>query len=842
MATKVKLIETGAVTGNIIPDGGIATGKLANDAVTTIKISDANITHAKLHTSMDLTGKTVTVATAAGSTNTTAAASTAFVQQELTTLIGGAPGTLDTLNELAAAINNDSNYNSTLTTALATKLPLAGGTMTGALTSNSLIKTTGDLEIASTQPRIMLDRGNGSYTWNIYNGGGSGNFPLSTFNIANNAGTSVLTALDNGNVGIGTTSPNAPLSFGVTSVNSQVALIRDNGNSRTGFGITSNYGVRVFGPIDASATGNVFEVGQMLGTNGTTYQNTRFAVQYDGNVGIGTTNFVTTGAKLQVKGTSATPATSGSNFTGSIFSVEGTSTVNISMGTTGASSYYGWIQAHDAGTGTNYKLNLNPLGGNVGIGTTSPGAKLTITDENAGQPMLQVRNFNTSATGSFGNNHSVELRSASSTTTHGVLIHHHENNPGRRSLEVADSSGVFATFVQGKVGIGTPSPNSRLMVIDTGDSRKQIEFGNHVTYRGSIGHDASSGRNEYRTEAGGGMHAFFKGATSTTPEMIIDNNGNVGIGTPSPIAILHLEGNTNSYSTAPLLYFGSTSTANANIRDWAIGPADSNYGDFHIFQGTSTGADARGSTQVRFTIDANGNVGIGDRTPHSKLTVSHTGAGDGSNIADFVGSDTNQRLIISNFTCGSDEDRVGFIWENQGVALWRQWMDDAGNLRLKTSNPTSNTDGKRIVTTESNIGRTIIESLSIGNVASASADFQGGHGVASAGIQKFNFTIQGDNTWRTVLTNVHDCSFEMTAVVGDAQSRDNAAYSGTVASPAYGVSSFTNIYYHNGGWNTGAFEFRILAAGIDYDIQCRFSSYYSTTNVGSGYLMFKRLY
>jgi hypothetical protein len=58
MATKVKLIETGAVTGNIIPDGGIDTGKLANDAVTTIKISDANITHAKLHTSMDLTDKT----------------------------------------------------------------------------------------------------------------------------------------------------------------------------------------------------------------------------------------------------------------------------------------------------------------------------------------------------------------------------------------------------------------------------------------------------------------------------------------------------------------------------------------------------------------------------------------------------------------------------------------------------------------------------------------------------------------------------------------------------------------------------------------------------------------
>ena len=50
---------------------------------------------------------------------------------------GGAPSTLNDLNELAAAINDDANYNTTLTTALATKLPLAGGAMTGAITTNS---------------------------------------------------------------------------------------------------------------------------------------------------------------------------------------------------------------------------------------------------------------------------------------------------------------------------------------------------------------------------------------------------------------------------------------------------------------------------------------------------------------------------------------------------------------------------------------------------------------------------------------------------------------------------------------------------------------------------------
>ena len=60
--------------------------------------------------------------TAAANTNTTQIATTAYVQTEITDLIAGAPGTLDTLNELAAAINDDSNYNSTLTTALATKV------------------------------------------------------------------------------------------------------------------------------------------------------------------------------------------------------------------------------------------------------------------------------------------------------------------------------------------------------------------------------------------------------------------------------------------------------------------------------------------------------------------------------------------------------------------------------------------------------------------------------------------------------------------------------------------------------------------------------------------------
>jgi hypothetical protein len=48
-----------------------------------------------------------------------------------------APSTLDTLNELAAALGDDANFSTTITNSIATKLPLTGGALTGAVTTNS---------------------------------------------------------------------------------------------------------------------------------------------------------------------------------------------------------------------------------------------------------------------------------------------------------------------------------------------------------------------------------------------------------------------------------------------------------------------------------------------------------------------------------------------------------------------------------------------------------------------------------------------------------------------------------------------------------------------------------
>lgn len=75
-----------------------------------------------------------TAPTAGTGANTNQIATTAFVHAAVAALVNSSPATLDTLKELATALGNDANFATTITTALAGKLGLAGGTMTGVIT------------------------------------------------------------------------------------------------------------------------------------------------------------------------------------------------------------------------------------------------------------------------------------------------------------------------------------------------------------------------------------------------------------------------------------------------------------------------------------------------------------------------------------------------------------------------------------------------------------------------------------------------------------------------------------------------------------------------------------
>ncbi|WP_198582656.1 tail fiber protein [Escherichia coli] len=99
--------------------------------------------------SPSLTG-TPTAPTAAQGTNSTQIANTAYVKAAITALINGAPGTLDTLKEIAAAINNDPNFSTTINNALALKAPLASPALTGIPTAPTAAQGTNNTQIATT--------------------------------------------------------------------------------------------------------------------------------------------------------------------------------------------------------------------------------------------------------------------------------------------------------------------------------------------------------------------------------------------------------------------------------------------------------------------------------------------------------------------------------------------------------------------------------------------------------------------------------------------------------------------------------------------------------------------
>lgn len=70
-------------------------------------------------------GGNPTAATQSAGNNSTRIANTAFVQAAIAALINAAPGVLDTLDELAAALGDDANFSATVATALAGKLAIA---------------------------------------------------------------------------------------------------------------------------------------------------------------------------------------------------------------------------------------------------------------------------------------------------------------------------------------------------------------------------------------------------------------------------------------------------------------------------------------------------------------------------------------------------------------------------------------------------------------------------------------------------------------------------------------------------------------------------------------------
>jgi len=130
--------------GNILPYGdsthdiGSNGSRWANIYGDNIYGSGANLTSLPAAQLSGAIANGVTATTQSASDNSTKVATTAYTDTAISNLVDSSPSALNTLNELAAALGDDANFSTTVTNSIATKLPLAGGTLTGTLTARDI--------------------------------------------------------------------------------------------------------------------------------------------------------------------------------------------------------------------------------------------------------------------------------------------------------------------------------------------------------------------------------------------------------------------------------------------------------------------------------------------------------------------------------------------------------------------------------------------------------------------------------------------------------------------------------------------------------------------------------
>ena len=168
-------------------------------ALTTVK-SD------QIQTSVALAGSPTTT-TQSASDNSTKVATTAYVETAVANLVASAPTALNTLDELAAALNDDASFSTTVTNSIAAKAPLASPTFTGNIVATSSIKLNGQ----TSSDGLRLDLA-GSTDYKI---GETSTNDIVSFGAAGGAATHLIHHnISSGHVGIGTASPAALLDVG----------------------------------------------------------------------------------------------------------------------------------------------------------------------------------------------------------------------------------------------------------------------------------------------------------------------------------------------------------------------------------------------------------------------------------------------------------------------------------------------------------------------------------------------------------------------------------------------------------------------------------------------------
>ena len=124
------------ITGNITISGTVDGRDVASDGTKLDGITTGNVGEIPGTAAL---ANGVTAATQSQGDNSTKVATTAYTDTAVANLVDSSPGALNTLNELAAAINDDASFSTTVNNNIATKMPKSGGEFTGDVTCEHIV-------------------------------------------------------------------------------------------------------------------------------------------------------------------------------------------------------------------------------------------------------------------------------------------------------------------------------------------------------------------------------------------------------------------------------------------------------------------------------------------------------------------------------------------------------------------------------------------------------------------------------------------------------------------------------------------------------------------------------